>query len=218
MILVPGPEHEINNVKLIYDLFINHKMEESKIAKLLNEKGVLTDLGRKWTRGTVHQVLSNEKYIGNNVYNKTSFKLKNERVKNPTNKWVRCNDAFTPIINKETFYTAQGMFLQRNKKYSEEEMLERLKDLFKQHGKVSAIIIDERNDMPSSSVYRRQFGSLINAYRLVGYSPDRDFRYIEINKRLRKYYSETVDHIFKEIESLAYSIELDSQTGAANCK
>ena len=31
---------------------------------LLNDEGVLTDLGRPWTRGTVHQVLTNEKYIG----------------------------------------------------------------------------------------------------------------------------------------------------------
>ena len=38
--------------------------------------GILTDLGRQWTRGTVHQMLINEKYIGNNVWNRVSFKLK----------------------------------------------------------------------------------------------------------------------------------------------
>jgi hypothetical protein len=37
---------------------------------------VRTDLGRDWTRATVREVLTNEKYIGNNVYNRISFKLK----------------------------------------------------------------------------------------------------------------------------------------------
>ena len=46
------------------------------------ERGILTDLGRPWTRGTVHQVLINEKYIGNNVWNRGSFKLKKKRVRN----------------------------------------------------------------------------------------------------------------------------------------
>ena len=31
----------------------------------------------------MHQVLTNEKYIGNNVYNRVSFKLKKKRVINP---------------------------------------------------------------------------------------------------------------------------------------
>jgi hypothetical protein len=42
------------------------------IARRLNEEGVRTDLGRPWTRGTVHQVLTNEKYIGANVYRRAA--------------------------------------------------------------------------------------------------------------------------------------------------
>ena len=41
---------------------------ESEIAAGLNAQGIMTDYGRAWNRGTVHQVLTNEKYIGNNVY------------------------------------------------------------------------------------------------------------------------------------------------------
>ena len=43
---------------------------------------------RPWTRDHVHQLLTNEKYIGNNVYNRTSFKLKKKRVQNPPEMWV----------------------------------------------------------------------------------------------------------------------------------
>lgn len=40
--------------------------------------------------------------------------------------------------------------------------------------------------MPSASAYTHRFGSLIRAYELVGYRPDRDFAYLEINRQLRR--------------------------------
>jgi len=41
---------------------------EFQIAARLNNQGVRTDLDRDWTRATVREVLSNEKYVGNNVF------------------------------------------------------------------------------------------------------------------------------------------------------
>ena len=78
VVLVPGPEHEVETVRWIYRSFVHDGKLESEIASILNERGVVTDLGRQWTRGPVHQVLINEKYIGNNVWNRGSFKLKKE--------------------------------------------------------------------------------------------------------------------------------------------
>ena len=51
---------------------------------------------------------------------------------------------------------------------------------------LSGLIIDEEDDLPSSSAYRSRFGSLLRAYRLIGYEPDRDYSYIEINRALRQ--------------------------------
>ena len=82
VILVPGPPEEVDTVQLIYRLFVERGQSESEIATLLNTDGCRTDLGREWTRGTVHQVLTSEKYVGNNVYNHISFKLKKKRVRN----------------------------------------------------------------------------------------------------------------------------------------
>jgi len=65
-----------------YRWFTDDGLSESEIAARLNEQGVRTDLGRDWTRATVREVLSNEKYIGNNSYNRRSFKLKKLRVVN----------------------------------------------------------------------------------------------------------------------------------------
>ena len=76
VVLVPGPAEEIYTVCWIYRMFVKAGKPEREIAELLNERGIKNDLGRLWTRGTVHQVLINEKYIGNNVWNRVSFKLK----------------------------------------------------------------------------------------------------------------------------------------------
>src|ERR1700722_11774866 len=58
--------------------------------------------------------------------------------------------------------------------------------------KESGILIDEADGMPSSSAYRTRFGSLLRAYSLVGYTPRRDYRYIDINQALRKLHPEII--------------------------
>ena len=65
VVLVPGPPEEVEIVRWIFSTFVEQRIVESKLARMLNERGILTDLGRDWTRATVHQVLVSEKYIGN---------------------------------------------------------------------------------------------------------------------------------------------------------
>ena len=51
---------------------------------------------------------------------------------------------------------------------------------------IFGLVIDESEHLPSSSAYQSRFGSLLRAYQLVGFTPDRDYRYIEINRALRR--------------------------------
>src|SRR5580698_10419162 len=94
VVLIPAPDEEVEVVSWVYQTFINEGKSESEIAKSLNAQGMVTDFGRAWNRGTVHQVLTNEKYIGNNVYHRTSCKLKKKHVNNPTAQWIRANGVF----------------------------------------------------------------------------------------------------------------------------
>lgn len=166
VILVPGPEEEVQTIRWMYRQFTKEGKQESEIVEELNSRGVLTDLGRPWTRGTVRQVLTNEKYIGNNVFNRTSFKLKKKNVRNPTEIWVRKDGAFESVVPADLFYTARGMFLERNRRYTDEEMLDRIRSLFEQHSTISAALIDAGEGLPSSAAYRHRFGSLIQASNL----------------------------------------------------
>jgi DNA invertase Pin-like site-specific DNA recombinase len=98
VLLIPGPPDEIDTVNLIYDLFLNDEVAERNIANILNNKKIISETGRPWTRGIVHQILTNEKYIGNNVFNRTSYKLKIKYEQNDPADWVRKDGAFQAIV------------------------------------------------------------------------------------------------------------------------
>jgi DNA invertase Pin-like site-specific DNA recombinase len=212
VILMPGPEDEVRTVNLMYHWFINEGLMESEIAGRLNGMRVLTDLDREWTRGTVHEVLTNEKYIGNNIYNRRSFKLKKLRVENTPDMWIKKEGAFESIVPPDVFYTAQGIIRARAYRYSNEELIERLRNLYQNRGFLSGLIIDETEGMPSTSIYSHRFGSLVRAYQMVGFTPDRDYRYLETNKFLRRFHPEIIKQTESQIAMLGGSVRRDPAT------
>lgn len=197
VVLVPGPPGECAIVERIFRLFVQLGQNERQIASALNRDGVKADQSTAWTRGTVHQILTNEKYIGNNVYNRVSFKLKKQRVRNSPEQWVRAEGAFRPIVERDLFAGAQSIIDARSQRLSDEEMLALLRGLYRETGMLSGLMIDEQDVLPSSSAYRSRFGSLLRAYGLIGYQPRRDYRYIEINRSLRRLHPEIVDTIIQ---------------------
>src|SRR5208282_8116 len=82
---------------------------------------------------------------------------------------------------------------------TDEQLLDRLRNLLASIGELSGVLIDEREDMPSSAVYQRRFGGLVKAYALIGYTPLRDLRYIEINRALREYHRDLCSQILNDL-------------------
>ncbi|RJF85537.1 recombinase family protein [Sphingomonas cavernae] len=201
VVLIAGPDEEIAIVREVYDLFVNQGKMEPEIAAQLNGQGILTDLGRPWTRGTVHQLLINEKYIGNNVWGRTSFKLKQQHVRNDPAEWIRADNVFPGIVDRETFDKARATIDARSERLSDEELLEKLRTVLGSAHAISGLIIDEFEDAPSSSAYRYRFGSLLRAYSLVGFVPNRDYRYLEINRKLRELHPTVVTEVIGGLRS-----------------
>ena len=201
VILVPGPDSEIQAVRRIFELFTRHGKRESEIAAELNSSGLLTDLGRPWTRGTVHQVMTNEKYIGNNIYNRTSFKLQKRHVKNTPDMWVRADGAFEPIVPADTFFIARGIIQERSRRLSDDDMLAHLKRLGQQNPMLSSRLIDADETMPTAASYRGRFGSLLKAYRLAGLELSRDYSYVEVNRGLRELYPQLVADVLARLHA-----------------
>jgi hypothetical protein len=92
-------------------------------------------------------------------------------------------------------------------------MLALLKDLYAKHGHLSSIIIDQSRDMPVSLTYRQRFGSLGRVYQLVGYSPYRADRSIEINRALRHLHAAVYREVLGQIEQLGGSAVRDGAKG-----
>ena len=79
-------------------------------------------------------------------------------------------------------------------------------------GYLSGLIIDETERLPSSSAYQSRFGSLLRAYELVGFTPDRDYRYIEINRALRRMHPQIVTDTIAGIRQAGGQVEQDPAT------
>jgi Recombinase len=138
----------------IYSMFVEDGKSEREIALELNRQGILSNLGRPWTRASIHQILTNEKYIGNNVFNRVSYKLKQRRVVNQRDTWVRADGVFPSIVDRALFERARAIIDQRGNHYSDEELLTLLQTVLAEEGALSGLIIDGRDGMPSSSLYR----------------------------------------------------------------
>src|SRR6202035_2749701 len=212
VVLTRGPLEEIEHVQRIYSMFVEEGKSEREIALVLNQRGVLSDFDRPWTRASIHQILTNEKYIGNNIFNRVSFKLKQRRVVNQRDTWVRADGVFPSIVDRALFERARLIIDQRGNHYSDEELLALLQAVLVEEGSLSGLIIDERDGMPSSSLYRHRFGSLLRAYSLIGYAPDRDYRYIEINRHIRQSFPKLLAEIVAGLENAGGLVVCDPVT------
>ena len=212
VILVPGSDAEVATVNQIFTWLIQDDLGITAIAKRLNALGILTDLDRPWTYDTVRQVLSNEKYIGNNVYNRHSFKLKKKHVDNPPDMWIRKDGAFGSVVSVVTFMQAQEILAERSRKLSDLELLDHLKKLHAECGSLSGLIINQALGRASASLYVNRFGSLSRAYQLVGLGNTQRLEFVELNRRLRTLHPEIIERTEKAIADLGGSVQRDPKT------
>ena len=203
IILVPGPAAEVAVVSSIYRNFINLRKGETAIAADLNAQGIKTQFGKAWTHYNVHGILVNPKYTGLNVYNRSSGKLKQKRVRNPPEMWIQCEDAFERVVSTEEFQTVQSIVNSRKRQWTDDEMLDGLRDLIKTHGRLSTDIIDDAGSTLRSQAYARRFGGLTRAYALVGWRSERGSSYFEANRIT----GDLVESIVKDIEKAGATVD-----------
>jgi DNA invertase Pin-like site-specific DNA recombinase len=200
VILQPGPENDLAVVREIFRQFVFEKKSESIIARDLNKEGIPNRRGGDWTHKSVRYLLSNENYIGVNVHNRTTTRLGSKVQNNAPKLWVKAACAFPPIIEPEVFNRAQRHAKPRRMKLSSREMLTRLESLLREKRRVSAALIDQADYLPDNSTYALRFGSLRNAYNLIGYQPTANFRYIDRAVFLSAKIKETATNVIRIVE------------------
>jgi len=127
--------------------------------------------------------------------------------------WITRKAAFEPIVPAELFVQARAIIQGRHRHLSDNELLERLRSLLTRHGNLSGLIIDEAEEMPSSSLYASRFGGLYRAYELIGWEAKRDFSYVEINRAIRTKHADFVKSIVRQLQSVGAGIHLELSSG-----
>ncbi|GAA4717173.1 recombinase family protein [Brevibacillus fulvus] len=109
--LVPQP-FEAEIVKLIFAKFLSGASLQ-QIARQLNQLGLRGKTGAAWSPTTLSHLLQNHVYYGalRWNYSESGQKL------NAPEKWILHEDAYQPLIDKETFLSAQMLLTNRKRKH-----------------------------------------------------------------------------------------------------
>lgn len=193
VVLGLGPGAEVEVVRAIYDWYTRLRLGDSRIASMLNVAGIAGESGKPSTKKTVRSVLTNEKYIGNAIYNRTSYKLRKRAVKNPPHMWIRKNAAYPALVSSEAFEMVTAERERRHRRYSDNELLDILREIHAEHGTVSSRLISARGAAPTPQSFKYHFETLANAYRLAGVAGPGNFAYVESRRALREIRTELVD-------------------------
>ena len=129
VILVPGPAFEIEEVQQIFRKYTADRLSLKAIARDLNRRGVPSVKNRSWTHSVVATLLSHPKYVGCNVFNRTTMRLGTAPVPVPSSDWVVCPDAHRQIVDAKTFALAQEIRAGQTLRKTNEQLLQELRSL-----------------------------------------------------------------------------------------
>lgn len=215
-----GPPEEVRVIRRIFDLYVRRQWSRADIVRYLHKKGIVGNRGRPWTTRTIRNVLTNEYCIGRYTYNRTTQKLQTPLRINPEALWIRTS-VCPPIVSEKTFRRAQERLTEQSPKWrslfnpdARERMLNGLRDLWVQKGRLSAKIVDECPLIPSTSTYMKHFGGFKAALKEIRYvdpriitGPNGSWSEDDLRKSLRRLYRE---HGFLSISLMTSAPDLPS--------
>jgi DNA invertase Pin-like site-specific DNA recombinase len=167
VILVPGPQEEIECIRSIFSMALEGESCRS-IACHLNRRDV-THFGKKWLHGAVYNILKNPIYAGVNAWNRTSTRMRSSRRSVAKAEWIKKESAFEAVIDQHTFDRVQLLVRLRPFLPSNRAILKRARRLLKINGYLSWRVLKTAGGTPSLTTIRRRFGSYRGLYQKVGY-------------------------------------------------
>ena len=170
VILVPGPPNEIATVRRIFHEFTYENRNPNTITARLNREGIPFLRGETWKPNTVRNILHDTHYVGMQVWGRTTEYLSSPKKRLPSQHWAVCPKAFEPIIPQELFVRAQQKAANYTCRLSDDQVLERLKQVLKVHGRLTTKLIGQSGLCPSATTFHLRFGGLLNVYEQLGYN------------------------------------------------
>ena len=212
VMLAPGPAAEVKVVRRIFSAYATDLKSLTDIASELNAKGIRNALGNPWSDYAIYNILRSEKYVGNNVYNRSSLKLKAKQVINPPEMWIRGEGAFPAIIAPDVFSKAQSVMAKRRQGLSDQDLLDRLAALWREKGRLSKAIIDAAPGIPAAARFHQRFGNLVIAYERIGFKPRQRLEYVQAEPSLRKALATILSNIVVTVQARGGSVAIHKRT------
>ena len=197
VILVLGPEQEVQCVRNIFRMLISENRTVYAIARELNRRRIPYVNGAEWDYQAVYNILTHAKYAGCCVFARTSRKLYTPTIRLAETQWVVTPGAFEPTVDAQTFQDAQRILRERTSSKSDEEILDSLRKLLASKGNLSRLLIHESPDTPSPSTYIRRFGSMRQTYSLIGYGHPDQFKSMDLRHRTLAIRDEIIAQILR---------------------
>lgn len=211
VLIRPGAENEQRMIARIFREFVVHRRSQGSIVRWLNNEEVPNHRGTPWSHAMVRQILSNEAYIGNTVYNRSSCRLKQLRKQNPPELWVRATGLYEPIVDRSIFLKAQSLLKEKQGRWSNDLLLRKLRETLSIRGKLSASILAAAENMPSAALYAHRFGSVREAFRRVGYvDPERSYDYADARTQSEAELSRQVEALVTQVRARGVSADFDA--------
>ena len=116
--IVIVPEQAVT-IRKIFQWYLDGNSKD-RIARRLNEAGILSGQNKEWGKGGIHYILTNERYIGNSLWQKTytSDTLPTTRHRNKGEcEQYYAEGTHPPIIPREIFDQAQKLLKKREVDY-----------------------------------------------------------------------------------------------------
>jgi DNA invertase Pin-like site-specific DNA recombinase len=168
VILVPGPQDEVEVVRRIFREFAEQHRSMRSIAKRLNSEGIPFNCRNEWSAATISRVLKQPNYVGTQVWGRTTSRLCSPPKEVPPEQWAVCPNAFTAIVDETLFDHAQVRFRGMTHCLTDEELLHRARRVFEEHGTLTGRIIEQSRLCPGATTYWHRFHGLLSLYARLG--------------------------------------------------
>jgi DNA invertase Pin-like site-specific DNA recombinase len=197
IVLTPGPKSAVETIRLAFDLYTEKHKSRREIAERLNREKRF--LGKKpWNVQMLRILVMNPIYRGAYAYGKhcDGYKIV------PPERWLVRENAFPSIVSQKQWTKANELMRREIKRYTDGELLDALKRLWRHKGKLNSNIINAAKDMPSCEAYRKHFGGINEAYKRIGYPIPRDMFAVHPITVLRTIKDRICDELCSQIRAV----------------
>jgi DNA invertase Pin-like site-specific DNA recombinase len=208
VVIRPGPEEELVNIRRIFDLYLKRKLSFRAIKARLNNYPIYRLDGKPWSADMVRRLIADECYIGNLVFKSFHTKGQIKRSKQPT-QVIRHEKVFDPIVPVNVFHAAAKRRRELLKPLGVDDMIKKLQDFYAKNGKVSVELLSKSPDIPVASTYRRYFGTLVDACHAAGLPPSACTPWVEYKMLNKKDCIKIMNLIAQTLQTQGHDVELD---------